>query len=223
MKSKQVLPTLLLVQSFIISSLLNVALAQSDYVEPGFLSDYSRLSAGPERPNVRLYIAPGANLYEYDKVFLMDVVLFLHPQSEYQGISFKKIAAVTDEFESHVRKNMVTRRELVDEVVVGEKTIILRLAISNVYAKRPKRGLVGYTPIGLAGTGAKKAAGRDYALSTAAFEGEMLDGETGEIIAAIVATQLGETLAKARTGERKWSDIQAYLRDYAETLSNRFD
>ena len=131
MKSKLVLPVFLLVPSFIITSLLNVALAQSDYVEPGFLSDYSVLSVDPERPNVRLYIAPGANLDEYDKVFLMDIVFFLHPQSEYQGISLKKIAAVTDEFESHVKKNMVTRRELVDEVVVGEKTIILRLAISN--------------------------------------------------------------------------------------------
>jgi hypothetical protein len=99
MESKLVLPALLLVQSFIVSTMLNVAFAQSDYVESGFISDYSLLSADPERPNVRLYIAPDVNLDKYAKIFLTDVVLYLHPQSEYQGISMKKLAAITDEFD----------------------------------------------------------------------------------------------------------------------------
>ena len=112
--------------------------------------------------------------------------------------------------------------EQVDEVIPGDKTLVFRLAISNVYAKRPDRKLLHYTPVGVIGTGAKKAAGRDYALSTAAFEGELIEGETGQTVAALVATNLGESLAKDGSGDRKWSDIQEYLRDYANTLRDRF-
>ena len=42
------------------------------------------------------------------------------------------------------------------------------------------------------------------------------------MIGAIVALQLGETLADAKAGERKWEDIQAYLRVYVDTLGDRF-
>ena len=222
MKSQKALIVVFLLQFFIISNLTNVALADSDFVESGFLKDYSALSPDPERPGVLLYIAPGASLDGYDKVFLTDVVLFLHPESEYQGISVRKLTTVSEEFQSYVNNNLKLRRELVSEIIPGDKTIVLRLAITNVYAMKPSRRLVSYTPVGLVGTGAKKAAGRDYVLSTAAFEAEMLDGETGEVIASLVATQLGETLSKVKTGERSWSDIQEYLRSYANTLADRF-
>ena len=222
MKTPKTLIALFLLQFFIISTPSNLALADSEFVESGFLKDYSLVSPDPERPGVRLYISPGASLDGYDKVFLTDVVLFLHPESEYQGISLRKLTSVSEEFQSYVINNLKTRRELVSEIIPGDKTLALRLAISNVYAKKPSRRLVAYTPIGMAGTGAKKAAGRDYVLSTAAFEAEILDGETGEVLAALVATQLGETLSKAKTGERSWSDIQAYLRSYATTLVDRF-
>ena len=216
---------IVLVQCFALSIPFNIALAEanSDLVESGFLKDYSALSTDPERPDVRLYIAPGASLDNYDKVFLTDVVLFLHPESEYQGISVRKISQITQKFEDYVKSNLKSKRELVTEIIPGDKTVVVRLAISNVYAKKPTRKLASYTPIGMVGTGAKKAAGKDYVLSTAAFEGEILDGETGEVVAALVATQLGETLSKAKTGERKWADILEYLQNYADTLSNRFD
>ncbi len=212
-----------LVQVFLVLGVAREGLAQSDFVESGFISDYSALSADPERPNVLLYIAPGADLDEYDNVLLTDVVIFLHPKSEYQGISARKLGAVSQEFQANVESRLGQKRKLVSEIVPGEKTVVVRLAISNIYAVKPSRSAVHYTPIGLASTGVKKATGRDYALSTAAFEAELLDGETGKVLAALVATQLGETLAKVKTGERKWSDIQAYLRDYADTLQSRFD
>ena len=59
-------------------------------------------------------------------------------------------------------------------------------------------------------------------LSTAVLEAEAIDGQTGEVIGAIVALQLGETLAEAKTGERNWEDIQAHLRVFADTVRDRF-
>ena len=116
--------------------LLPQAFAQSDFVESGFLEDYSILTPDPDRPSVRIYMAPGSNFADFDKVLFADFVFYLHPQSEYQGISARKINEVTSEFEKYVRENIETRRELVTEVVPGDKVLVFRIAISNVYAKR---------------------------------------------------------------------------------------
>ena len=198
------------------------AWAESEYVESGFLQDYTNLVADPDRPNVRIYIAPGAKSEDYEKFLLADIEIFLHPDSEYTGISARRLGAISAEFASYVRDNLSPRLEQVDEVIPGDKTLVFRLAISNVYAKRPDRNLLHYTPVGVVGTGAKRAAGRDYVLATAAFEGELIEGESGQTVAALVATNLGETLAKAGSGDRKWSDVQEYLRYYSDTLRDRF-
>ncbi len=223
MKSKCVVSTVMLIHAlFIIATLNNIASAQSDFVESGFLQDYSKLSPDPERPGVSSYRLDTADFDAYDKLMLWDIELFLDPESEYKGVSSKKLTAVAGEFQAYLEKGIGLRRELVNEIVVGEKTLVLRIAVSNVYAKRPKRKVRNFLPIGLVATGVKKAAGSDYVLSTAVLEAEAVDGQTGEVIGAIVALQLGETLANAKTGERKWEDIQAYLREYADTLRDRF-
>jgi len=222
-KSKYALSTVMLIHAlFIFATLNNIASAQSDFVESGFLQDYSKLSPDPERPSVRIYLSDTADFDAYDKLMLWDIEFFLDPESEYKGISSKKIIAVAGEFQGYLEKNLVLRRELVNEIVVGEKTLVLRIAVSNIYAKRPTRKVRNFLPIGLVATGAKKAAGTDYVLSTAVLETEAIDGQTGEVIGAMVALQLGETLADAKSGERKWEDIQAYLREYADTLRDRF-
>ena len=213
----------LIAATAVISIHASTAVAQSDFVESGFLDDYARLQSDPYRPAVKMYIEPGVNFGEYDKVMIADIVLFLHPDSDYQGISARKMNEVTGEFAGYLRENLRTRREVVTDIAPGDKVIVFRAAISNVYAKRPERGVIGYTPIGLARTGVKKAAGSDYVLSTAAMELEAIDGQSGKSLGALVATELGETLAKARTGERKWSDIQAELREYANTLRDQFN
>ena len=139
-----------------------------------------------------------------------------------KGISSNKINAVAGQIQAYLEKNLELRRELVNEIVVGEKTLVMRIAVSNIYAKRPTRKVRNFLPIGLVATGVKKAAGSDYVLSTAVLEAEAIDGQTGEVIGAIVSLQLGKTLADAKTGERKWEDIQAHLREYADTLRDRF-
>jgi len=222
-KSKYAVSTIMLIYAvFITATLNNIASAQSDFVESGFLQDYSKLSPDPERPGVSSYRLDTADFDAYDKLMLWDIELFLHPESEYKGVSSKKLTAVAGEFQIYLEGDLGLRRELVNEIVVGEKTLVLRIAVSNIYAKRPTRKVRNFLPIGLIATGAKKAAGSDYVLSTAVLEAEAIDGQTGEVIGAIVALQLGETLANAKTGERKWEDIQAYLREYADTLRDRF-
>jgi len=223
LKSKYAVSTVLLIYAvFIIATLNNTASAQSDFVQSGFLQDYSQLSPDPEVSSVRMYLPDTTDFDAYDKIMLWDIEFFLDPESEYKGISGKKLTAVAGQIQAYLEEGLGLRRELVNEVVVGEKTLVMRIAVSNIYAKRPTRKVRNFLPIGLVATGAKKAAGTDYVLSTAVLEAEAIDGQTGEVIGAIVALRLGETLADAKTGERKWEDIQAYLRVYADTLRDRF-
>ncbi len=223
MKSKYAVSTVMLIHAlFIFATLNNIASAQSDFVESGFLQDYSNLSPDPEKPSVRMYLSNTADFDDYDKIMLWDIEFFLDPESEYKGISSNKINAVAGEIQAYLEKGLGLRRELVNEIVVGEKTLVMRIAVSNIYAKRPTRKVRNFLPIGLVATGVKKAAGTDYVLSNAVLEAEAIDGQTGEVIGTIVALQLGESLAAAKTGERSWGDIQAHLRVFADTMRDRF-
>jgi len=82
----------------------------------------------------------------------------------------------------------------------------LRIAITNVYAKKPKKSILSYTPIGLVKSGVKKAAGTNYSLTNAVMEGEMSDSVTGELLGALMATQFGK-VQKKKKDKVTWDEI----------------
>ena len=93
-----------------------------------------------------------------------------------------------------------------------------QLALTNVYAKRPKRGALATAPIGLAKIGVKKARGKDYVVTGAQMEAELRDASTGEIIGAILATEL----AAPGADEMTWEQILEMLDRYAVRLASNF-
>ena len=69
-------------------------------------------------------------------------------------------------------------------------------------------------------TGAKKVAGRDYALAQAYLEGELIDSSSGERAAAIVVTNLVERVSRFRKKDKmRWDSIEEDLNDYAKEFS----
>ena len=94
----------------------------------------------------------------------------------------------------------------------------MQLALTNVYAKRPKRGVLASAPIGLAKIGVKKARGKDYAVTGAQLEAELRDATTGERVGAILVTELATPGADDMT----WEQILETLDRYAERLASNF-
>jgi len=93
----------------------------------------------------------------------------------------------------------------------------MRAALTNVKLAKKKRGLLGYTPIGLVATAVANAAGTRISLKDAALEIEMLDSTTGERLGVLVdkapTTPGGETLS--------WDSINEVFKFYAERFKTR--
>ena len=103
----------------------------------------------------------------------------------------------------------------------GPGTMVVRLAITDVKMKKKKRGLLGYTPIGIVVTAAQDAAGARVSLVDAGIEGELLDALTGERLAVLV--DKGLKASKDKDEKLSWDDIDQRLRFYAKRFRARLD
>ena len=172
------------------------AMAQTEFVPSGFLDDYSIL-----KPNVQVkgdynYRKEGVSISKYPNVIIEPVEVWLDPESTYKGISPDVLKEMTEEFRNIMIKNLVGTVNWVFEP--GDGVMSLRLAITNVYAKKPKKKVLNYTPIGLIRSGVKKAAGTNYSLTNAVMEGELSDSVTGELLGALMATRFGKVEGKKK-------------------------
>lgn len=181
----------------------------------GFIENYPDLKPDPQNPGAMLWENPGLDRSAYRAVMIETIDIFIHPQSEYKGIDANDMKAISD----------TLYKELVDvlepEIPVvskpGPGVIVLRLAITNVYLKKKKRGLLGWTPVGLIVTGMQNLAGKRVSLVDATLEAESFDGQSEERLAVVVDTQAD---LPGKEGEKpSWDQIAKTLRSYAERFS----
>jgi hypothetical protein len=190
-----------------------VMAAESQY--SGFIENYPDLKPDPQKPGAMLWEKPGLDRSAYRAVMIESIDIFIHPQSEYKGIDANDMKAISDTF----------YKELVDvfepEIPVvskpGPGVVVVRLAITNVYLKKKKRGLLGWTPIGLIVTGMQDLAGKRVKLVDATFESESFDGQTEERLTVLVDTQAD--LPGKEGEDPSWDQIAKTLRSYAERFS----
>ncbi len=100
----------------------------------------------------------------------------------------------------------------------GAGVIGVRAAITHVMSKKPKRRWTAYTPVGLAATGIKKAAGQDYLLTEAVLEAEMLDSQTDQRLGALIDTRVSDKKGKT---SGKWGDVEKSIEFYANCFRER--
>ena len=93
----------------------------------------------------------------------------------------------------------------------GAGVVVIRLAITDVYASKKKRGLLGYMPIGAA-IGAMSGKYRRINLKDATIEVEILDGQSLDQLGVLI-----DKLSVSReAGDMSWEGIIAALHSYAE-------
>ena len=178
------------------------AMAQTEFVPSGFLDDYDILKPNAEVKGDYNYRKEGVSISKYPNVIIEPIEIWLDPESTYKGISPDMLKEMTEEFRNIMIQNLVGTVNWVFEP--GDGVMTLRLAITNVYAKKPKKNILSYTPIGLVRSGVKKAAGSNYSLRNAVMEGELSDSVTGELLGALMATQFGKVKDKDKV---TWDEI----------------
>lgn len=175
-----------------------------------FIDNPPTMTPDARREGASLYVAPGRSLKGFDRVALDPVLVWYSADSDYQGIDPTELSAVT----TALRDAIVNRLEPKYAVVnaTGPGVLQVRLAITDVVASKKKKGILGYTPVGLVVGAAKNlaSAGPNISLASANVEAEILDAD-GERLAVIREPLLsGDSKSTALTWDRIGEAVDAY-------------
>lgn len=183
----------------------------------GFIDNYPDLKLDPRGGGGLLYIKPGVDLGSYNKILIEPIEIWMADDSKYKGFSPDDLKAITDEFYRVLLTNLEPDYPVVSQP--GKGVLVVRLAITDVYAKKKKRGLLGYTPIG-AVAGAATGAYRKVILKDATIEAELLDAGSLDQLGVLVDKL---SVSKGGADVTSWDNISKSLDYYAKRLRARLD
>jgi len=198
-------------------SLGSIAWAADAVRYSGFVDSYPKLELDPLGGGGQLYVKPGVKLGSYNKIMIEPIEVWMADASKYKGFSPDDLKEITDEFYRVLLTNLEPDYPVVSQP--GEGVLVLRLAITDVYAKKKKRGLLGYTPIG-AVAGAATGSYRKVALKDATIEAELLDATSLDQLGVLVDKL---SVSKGGADKTSWDDISKALDYYAKRLRARLD
>ncbi len=216
MKTLKTLTIILMTLTFLVTS---GGLAMSEDKYSGFLEDYPAFEPDKDRKGAKIYHKPGMSLKNYTKIAIAPIEIWLSPDSKYKGIKPDDLKKLADAFRAAIVAELEPAYPVVSKS--GEGVLVLRIAITDVFTKKKKRGLLGYTPIGFIATTAKNlAVGPAVSVVDAVIEAEMLDSQTNERIGALIDRQ---SASKEKKKKSSWEEIQKTLTFYAKRFRGRMD
>jgi len=182
-----------------------------------FLDIHPELKPDPNRPGALVWQKPEFDRAKYTKVMFEPLSIFLAPDSEYKGLNSDDVNALAAGFRDAVVQSLEPELPVVS--VAGSGVLYVRAALTRVKLKKPTRGLLGYTPIGLVVTAAQDAAGKRISLEDAVLELEARDALTGEPLAVIVDSH--PTTKASGKEELSWKSIEDAFKFYATRFKSR--
>jgi hypothetical protein len=210
--------TRLVTTTFLLGSILlsGAAGAANVVMYSGFIDHYPDLKQDADGGGGLIYRKTGVDLGNYDKILIEPIEIWMADDSKYKGFSPDDLKAITDEFYRTLLVNLEPDYPVVSQPGAG--VLVVRLAITDVYAKKKKRGLLGYTPVGaLAGaaTGSYKANLKD-----ATIEAELLDAQSQEQLGVLIDKL---SVSKGGSDKTSWAEVTEALNFYAKRFRARMD
>ncbi len=162
-------------------------------VEEGFLSvgiDQMHREREEEGGIDLLYLPPGAieRLANYDKFMIDQPEIWIDPDSEYRGTKPDNIKAIADLMRENLTAKVMGRGyEVVEEP--GPGVAYIRVALTDLYLKKERRGVWAYTPAGAAvklGADAVRDMMSQIDIIEMAIQMEFQDSVTQEVLGAII-------------------------------------
>lgn len=185
----------------------------------GFLGDYSQLKKGKEGEALLVYINPDADFSKYDKVLIDDVTVWRDADSDPADVPAEQIRALAAQLNAAVVDNLKEDYQIVH--VAGPGTMRIRLAITEAAESWVVMDTISTVVIHsrIISEIKKLATGTHTYVGKAGIEGEILDAQTGERLAAAVDRRVG---GKSFQGvQSSWDDVKAALEYWAGRLRVR--
>lgn len=190
--------------------------AAGAYKYSGFLGTYPELKLDPDGSGSQMYRKANTDLGEYDKILIAPIEVWMADDSKYKGFSPDALKDITDELHSKLVAHLDPDFPVVSRP--GKGVLVIRLAITDVYAKKKKRGLFGYVPIAAA-VGAAAGTYRPK-LEDATIEAELLDSESHEQLAVLIDKL---SVSQVKKGNTSWDEITANIDFYAKRFRSKMD
>jgi len=200
-------------------------------VEEGFLSiPLSQMTLREEEGGVDLIYRPdGAyeRLAQYKKLMIDQPEIWIDRDSKYKGAKPDNVKAIADLIREGVSNNVISRGyEVVDEP--GPQVLYIRLALTDLYLKKEKRGILAYTPQGAVlklGADQFRDMMSKVDIIEMALQAEFLDSQSEEVVAALVIKRGARKDKKAGQKEQRleFGEFSEIVRGYGATLACRLD
>ncbi len=166
-------------------------------------------------------------LVKYNKIMVDQPEIWLDADSEYGGMKPDDGKAIADMIRGRVTENVTNRGyEVVEEP--GPNVLYMRIALTDLYLKKKKRGFMSYTPVGAlrqVGMDAMKGMMSKVDIIEMALQAELLDSQSGEVLAAMVIKR-GARKDK-KTGQKlermDFDEFRAVLQEYGARFSCRLE
>ena len=206
---------------FLTMTAFGSAIAQ-DLQSSDFLSDYSQLKQSSDAYMDYTYLAEGApgKMANYSAVMIDQPEIFVAANSKYKGMKPDDMKQLADAFRAAMAESLSATYMIVDQP--GPNVLYVRFAISNVQLKKHKKGLLGYTPIGLVAGAAKSAMTSDFTkkidLKGLTMEMEILDSISEDQLAALLETRSGKKDEPA-----SWEELESLITVYSHRVGCRLD
>jgi hypothetical protein len=202
-------------------------------VQEGFLSvgyDSAKFEVREEMGGVDLvYIAPGTleQLGKYEGVMVDQPEVWIAGDSPYGGAKPDNLKAIADLIRDGLTERLIRGGYNVVETP-GPNVVLLRIALTDLYLKKKKRGLLAYTPIGAATKLAADAV-RDMLdkvdIIEMALQAEFIDSETDEVLAAVIVKRGARKDKQAGQKEVRmdFDEFSEVIAEYAARIRCRLD
>jgi hypothetical protein len=201
----------------------NRQITKESYYQPsGFLGDYSELRPGANGQARLVYIRPGVDCSKYSQIWIKPVELWKSDDSDSPlgKLSRDNQQTLIDLFATAMNNALSKDFTMVDHD--GPNVLIVHAAIADAKKSRPVAGLVSsvYLPLKLISVGKQTIAGTGIGVGMVTIEAELLDGQTGLRLAAVVDSRSGTTAIRSKVSGT-FGDIERSFEYWAQRLDTR--
>jgi hypothetical protein len=185
--------------------------------QTGFLKNYSQLQPGGKDQALLIYINPNAQWSQYTKVMIEPVTFWGDPSSKVSAQDQQQLCSY---YYNKINEDLSQKFQIVDRAGPGVMTV--RVALTDPTAARPVlRGISVVVPQArLLNSVANLTTGSYAFVGSAQSEGEIVDSQTGERLAAAVDKRSGGLSVK-NVDVGRWGDAQNAMDYWAQRMADR--
>jgi len=201
-------------------------------VEEGFLSvsiDQMNIQREEEGGIDLIYAPPGTfeRVAKYNKIMIDQPEIWIAPDSKYRGAKPDNIKAIADLMRENLTAKVTERGyEVVDEP--GPGVLYIRVALTDLYLQKEKRGIWAYTPQGAViklGADALRDMLSKIDIIEGAIQMEFQDSVNEEVLGAIIIKRGARKNKKAgqKLTRYDFDELRLEMQYYGGRLACRLD